>query len=115
MGGKSSTSQSNESITRAETLSATSLGDSTQLSSGGDINFTQEFSPEVADAFSKLVDLAGGGLSLAREAGSFAIESVATRTQEATQPELSIINKTIPALLILATGTALYLVFKKGK
>lgn len=113
MGGKSSSSSSSTQETINETTQASVDGVAAgHILQGQYVNFTENFSPEVREAFGQLIELTGKSLDLVEGAGSFAIQSVADRSEQATQPELSVVRDLVPVLTIAAVGVVAFLILR---
>lgn len=91
MGGGKSSSESNTSST-TNTSSATTTGNTGQVLQGQNINVNQELPDQAVEVFKQLIDLNTKTIDLAAAAGNKAIESVTTTSQQAAQPDVTLIK-----------------------
>lgn len=115
MGGKSSSStktQTTQNVSNTTTQADASGVITGSVFQGEQIYYSQEFGPEVADAFSKLINLTGNALDTASSAGAFAIEAVSQRAERAEQPDTSLARSAIPMVLV-ASIVVIWLITRK--
>lgn len=116
---KSKSSSASTSDTSQTTLSADGVvtGKVFNVAENSQVNYTEEFSAPVADAFKQLIGLVSGAGEVANEAYSKSLDSLKGFASQASQPDLDL-TKTIAGYVptILISGGALlvaYLIFKK--
>ena len=107
---KSSTQQTSTQSTTQGDISGVVAGDAYQ---GETITITENFPDNVAAAFNQLINLVGKTVDVAERTGSAAITAVAQRTETATQPEVSTVNKLVPVAIIISLGVAATMVFRR--
>jgi len=114
-GGKSSSNTTT--TTQQDIKNETNQAEASGVVSGdvlqGQIEYYNEFGPDVLEAFKSLIDLTSDTIQTAERTGAYALESVATRRSEEEQPGLSSVNALMPVLIIGSIGAAIYFMRKK--
>lgn len=103
MGGSKSSSSTDQAQT---TLSADGIvsGSVINLSSKGNVNFTQEFPDTVADAFKQLIELSNKSIDTAIGATEYALETSTNAALQAAQPDLTTLKQSLKYTPYLVIG-----------
>jgi len=113
MGGKSSSSSSTTTSTENQQADASGVITGGVIQGGGAITLNDYFPADVGAAFNSVLDLLGQTIQGAGQVAQQSIQSVADRTEAATQPELSVVTKLVPVAMLAIGVVAVYFLTRK--